>query len=243
ALVQGFIDAFHDRPGQALKALTAIKAVERWAIVRDLIPYPITLGIEVEDKGGGHEPWTDEQVAFAEANCRRHFARVVTLGANTGQRGSDLVHMLWSDIEEYEGRPGINVTQKKTGLKIWIPFTQELQRVIASWERGPRPILLNEDGTPWNRPELSMAWFHEKKRFPLLQGCVLHGLRGTACVRLLRAGANTRQIADMVGMSEPTVKRYTRFSEQRKNALAAVIHLDERRTLPQGGKRNIGTSD
>src|SRR5262249_9633249 len=76
-------------------------------------------------------------------------------------------------------------------------------------------------------------------RFPLLQGCVLHGLRGTACVRLLRAGANTRQIADMVGMSEPTVKRYTRFSEQRKNAPAPVTHVDERRTLPPSGNRNI----
>jgi len=149
--------------------------------------------------------------------------------------------MLWSDIEEYEGRPGINVTQKKTGLKIWIPFTQELQRAIATWERGPRPILLKPDGTPWNRPELSMEWTRERRRLGTpLEGCVLHGLRGTACVRLLRAGANTRQIADMVGMSEPTVKRYTRYSEQRKNALAAVIHLDERRTPPQSGTSKWG---
>jgi hypothetical protein len=55
---------------------------------------------------------------------------------------------------------------------------------------------------------------------------VLHGLRATACVRLLRAGANTRQIADMVGMSEPIVGRYCRFSVQKENASAAVLHLD-----------------
>jgi hypothetical protein len=42
----------------------------------------------------------------------------------------------------------------------------------------------------------------------------------------MRAGANTRQIADMVGMSEPIVGRYCRFSVQRENASAAVLHLD-----------------
>lgn len=58
---------------------------------------------------------------------------------------------------------------------------------------------------------------------------VLHGLRGHACVVLLRAGANTRQISDMVGMSEPIVARYTRHSLQKENASAAVYHLE--RTL------------
>ena len=113
ALVQAYIDIFHDRPGQARNALTAIKAVERWAIVRDKIPYPITTGIEIEGEVGGHEPWTDEQVAFAEANARRDFARVITLAANTGQRGSDLVSMRWTDIEEDEGPPASRSRSKK----------------------------------------------------------------------------------------------------------------------------------
>ena len=55
-----------------------------------------------------------------------------------------------------------------------------------------------------------------------------------AVVRLRRAGANTGQIADMVGMSEQMVKRYSRFSRQRENALAAVHYLD--RTKPEQPK-------
>lgn len=240
SLVQAFVDAYAGRPGAARVALTAIKAVERWAIVRDLIPYPITTGIKIEEEQGGHEPWTDEQVAFAESASRPTFGRLITLAANTGQRGSDLVRMRWSDIENYEGRPGINVVQQKTGLKIWIPFTEALQAAIATWERRPGFILLRPNGQPWSRRDLSKEWERERTRLGAkLVGCVLHGLRGTACVRLLRAGANTRQIADMVGMSEPMVKRYTRFAEQRKNALAAVIHLDERRT-PSKSKVSLG---
>jgi integrase len=238
ALVQSFLDGFGQKPATARCALVAIKAVERWAIVRDLIPYPITTGAEAPGGSGGYEPWPDELVALAEQVCKPHLSRAITLAGNTGQRGSDLVKMRWTDIEEYEGRPGINVTQKKTGLKLWVPFTQEIQKAIATWERRPAPILLKEDGHPWTRQQLSDQWLIARENNPALAplkeaGYVLHGLRGTACVRLLRAGANTRQIADMVGMSEPMVKRYTRFAEQRKNALAAVVRLEEQKPNAQ----------
>lgn len=232
ALVQAFLDGFADRPAQQKCAQTALKAIERWAIVRDLLPYPITTGTEAPGGEGGYEPWPDELVALAERECRPHLSRVITLAANTGQRGSDLVKMRWTDIEEYDDRPGINVRQKKTGLVIWIPMTQELMRATSSWERRPAPILLKEDDQPFTRAQLSDQWLRERDTRPALApiaaaGCVLHGLRGTACVRLLRAGAHTRQIADMVGMSELMVKRYTRFATQRENALAAVHYLDK----------------
>jgi integrase len=239
SLVQAFLDGFADRPAQQKCAQTAIKAVERWALVRDLLPWPITIGTEAPGGTGGYEPWADAQVDLAERIARPHLARVITLAANTGQRGSDLVKMRWSDIEEYEGRPGINVTQKKTGLVIWVPFTQELMRAISTWQRRPTFILLKEDDQPFTRAQLSDQWLRERDTRPALAplasaGCVLHGLRGTACVRLLRAGAHTRQIADMVGMSELMVKRYTRFATQRENALAAVHYLD--RTKPERQK-------
>ena len=72
---------------------------------------------------------------LAETRARSELARVVTLAANTGQRGSDLVKMRWTDIEVYNGLTGINVTQKKTGRQIWVPITQELSAAMAGWER------------------------------------------------------------------------------------------------------------
>jgi integrase len=240
ALVQAFLDGLADRPAQQQSARVALKAVEKWAIVRNLLPHPITTGTEAPGGSGGHEPWTDEEVALAERYCKPHLARVITLASNTGQRGSDLVKMRWTDIEEYEGRPGINVTQKKTGLKIWIPFTQELIRAIATWERRPTPILLKEDGRPFTRPQLSDTWLIARDRTRALaplkeRGLVIHGLRATAVVRLRRAGATTGQITGMVGMSEQMVSRYCRFSVQRENALAAVHYLD-RQTKPERSK-------
>jgi hypothetical protein len=46
ALVQAFLDGFSDRPAQQKCAQTALKSLEKWAIVRDKLPYPITLGTE-----------------------------------------------------------------------------------------------------------------------------------------------------------------------------------------------------
>lgn len=231
ALVQGFLDGFADRPAQQKCVQTALKSLEKWALVRDLLPYPITLGTEAPGGTGGHVPWTDEHVALAEAHAKPHLARIITLAANTGQRGSDLVRMRWSDIEEYEGRPGINVTQRKTGLVIWIPMTHELMAVLRTWEKRPGYFILKEDGHPFTRPQLSDQWLRERDANAALAslataGLSMHGLRATAVVRLRRAGATTGQIADMVGMSEPMVNRYCRFSKQRENALAAVHYLD-----------------
>ena len=230
ALVQGFLDGFADRPGAQLCARVAIKAVERWALPRDLLPFPITTGTEVIGSTGGHKPWTEAQVATAEHYAPPYLARVITLAANTGQRGSDLIRMAWSDVETVHGRPGINVTQRKTGVQLWIPMTQELMAAVETWERRPAPFLLKPTGEPWGRREnLTMAWDHERGRNAKLAPCadmVLHGLRATACVRLKRAGANELQISDMVGLSVQMVKRYCRFSVQKENAMAAVHHLD-----------------
>jgi integrase len=158
-------------------------------------------------------------------------ARVVTLMANTGQRGSDVVKMRWTDMTVHEGRLGINVTQKKTGLQIWVPLTLELARVIETWERRPGYLVLQRNGKPFSRERLSVYWDDERAQNPALAplneaACTLHGLRATAVVRLRRAGANAQQIADMVGISVPMVERYCRFATQKDNALAAVHYLD-----------------
>jgi integrase len=231
SLIQAFLDGYAGRPGKQQAALTALKQLERWAVVRDLLPNAITLGVEVEHSDGGHVPWTDEHVAIAEEFARPDLARVITLGANTGQRGSDLVKMRWTDIEEFRGRPGINVVQVKTKRKLWVPLTGTLQAAMATWERAPGFILLRSSGGPWTRADLSKTWERERENNTALKplrdaGLVLHGLRAAACVRMSRSGASTRQISDMVGMSEAMVARYCRLSAQQENASAAIVHLE-----------------
>ena len=231
SLVQAFFDGLAGRPGKQAASLAAIKQLEKYAVVRDLLPRPITTGVEIEDSDGGHVPWSGEQVELAERHARPDIALAITLGANTGQRGSDLVRMGWTDIEIFKGIEGIAVRQVKTGREVWVPILSALAAAMATWQRRPGPFLLRQDGRPWTRVALTNAWLHERRVNPALAplrtaDLVMHGLRGHACVRLVRAGLNTRQISDIVGMSEPMVARYTRLSLQRENAIAAVHHLE-----------------
>jgi integrase len=187
ALVQGYLDGWDDKPGKQAAALAAFKALEKWAVVRDILPRPITLGIETGKPQGGHKPWTDTQVALAEKYARQDLARAITFGANTGQRISDLVRMCWTDIETFRGIDGINVRQKKTDKPVWVPILAPLAEAMKTWERRPGPFLLRSNGRPWRSAYLTDRLDYEKKTNPALAeiaaaDLVMHGLRGHACV-------------------------------------------------------------
>ena len=227
SMIQRHLDGLASRPGKQEMALRALRQLERWALVRDLLPRPITTGCEVLGTHGGRMPWTDAQIAHAEEHARMEIARAITLAAGTGQRGSDLVRMRWSDIETYRGRIGINVTQRKTGRVLWVPFSEEFQRAIAAWERRPGHILVGAKGKPWGREWLSNAWTDERESNPDLAehraaGLVLHGLRGSFVLRMRRANVDKQLIGAAAGMSAAMVDRYCRLAEQRDDAIAAV---------------------
>jgi integrase len=237
SLIQAFLDALAHKPGQQMNARTALKAVEKFAVVRDLMPIPFMTGTSCIGSDGGHEPWTFEQVALAEEHARADLSRVITLAVETGQRGSDIVRMAPTDIEEKEDpvsgvkRRGINVIQKKTGVRLWVPLTARLEQVIATWERRPGPFVVKPDGKPYVRSLLSWHWNNERDHNEALApiktaGLVLHGLRATAVVRARKAGANPLQIASMIGMSVPMVTRYSRLADQGEMAMAVVHMLD-----------------
>lgn len=227
SLIQRYLDGLASRPAKQTACLRALSRLESWAVVRDRLPGPITTGCEVVGSDGGHLPWTDAQISHAEQHSRPEVSRVITLAAGTGQRGSDLVRMRWSDLETYRGRIGINVTQRKTGRILWVPFSEEFERAIAGWERRPGHILLGAKGRPWGREWLSNAWADERDARPELAehkalGLVLHGLRGSFVLRMRRANVDKQLVAAAAGMSPAMVDRYCRLAEQRDDAIAAV---------------------
>jgi hypothetical protein len=71
SIIQKYLDGLAGRPGKQQAALSAFKAVSKWAHVRDLLGADITHGVEVPQPSGNHTPWTDEQVDFAIRFARR----------------------------------------------------------------------------------------------------------------------------------------------------------------------------
>lgn len=236
SLVQVYFDGFSDKPGRQFVARCVLRLLEKWALKRDLLTRTITTGLEITTSVDGHDPWTDEQLALALEHARPHLARLIMLALNSGQRCSDLIRMRWSDLQTKQGRLGIHVKGTiKVGRELWVPFSREFEREIASWPRTSDHILTKPDGRPWGSPyQPSQIWSYERDHNPALKpladaNCVLHGLRSTACVRLRRLGCTTGLISQMIGMSEPMVTRYCRNASQEEDAVAAVIYLDGRR--------------
>jgi len=237
------LSPFH---GKARMALAAIRQVERWALREELLPNAICVAAQdvisdmaEDDEDAGHIPWTDEQVAHAIKVARPDLARAIKLGAHTGQRGSDLIKMRWRDLKEEGGVLGVHVKQKKTGTRLWVPFTDaDFEEEVRQWQAAEGgmanlegTILTRMDGRPWVRKDLSAHWGEERKRNPELAGyrnppLVIHGLRGYRCVTLRRQGVSAMNISGLVGLTTPMVERYCRFSDKTANALATVVLLN-----------------
>lgn len=244
AIIQCFLDGLSHFPGKQSVAYTALKAVEKFAVVRDLVPIPFMTGTQIIGSDGGHEPWPDAFISLAEQYAAPNLAKAVILALHTGQRGSDTVRMGMSDIEEkicpttgiY--RRGLNVIQQKTGRRLWVPFlSAEFEATVMSWERRPGPFYVNPKGLPYTRPSLSTAWNRERDGNEALKplseaGMVLHGLRATAIVRARKRGLSDLQISNVYGMSPPMVGRYSRLADQGDMAMAAIHFLDR-----TGGER------
>lgn len=227
--IRGYLAGWADKPAKQRNALDAFRQFDAW--LADTFPQhrPFTFGIKSAERGDGHTPWTDEQVLCGETYARPDIGRIITLGANTGQRGSDLVRMGFGDCVTFQGRDWIRVTQIKTGRRVLVPILKPLAAAMAAWEKRPGPFCRDKHDEPWTRERLTGAWNYERKHNPQLgslAGLVLHGLRSHACIRYHRDGLNNDQIGRLVGMDAQTVATYTRNADADLDAVAAIIHLE-----------------
>ena len=160
---------------------------------------------------------------FAGNLRRAHF-----LLRYTGQRGSDVVRLGETSIDD----GGFRLTQKKNGKKtgeIWCPIEAELAAEMATWERRPGPYLQQAHGKRYSRKFLDNHFAAARAQILQLDGVTLHGLRATRGVELRQRGSTELQIQDQVGMSLKMIGRYCRFADKKANGKAAVVALAERR--------------
>jgi integrase len=224
-LIREVVEGLGERPGRANNFLGVMRAVSAWAVARDYLPASLTAGVDPFPKEGGHRPWTEAQIAAAHEHLIGPVRRGIMLALYTGQRGSDVVRLGWTDIDE----GGFRLTQRKTKREVWCPIVPELASEMAAWEKLPGPFLRQSDGRPYSRKLLSEHFAEARANIQALAGATIHGLRSTAVVRLRRAGLTTAQIQDVIGMSLAMIERYSRFADRKASGQAAVIKLSERK--------------
>lgn len=224
SLIRGVVEGLADRPGAANNFLSTMRALSSWGVARDFFPASLTEGVEPYAKGGGHRPWSDAQLAAAEKHLTGMVRRAFFLLRYTGQRGSDVVRLGETFIDD----GGFHIVQQKTGREVWCPIDDVLAAEMATWERRPGPYLYHFRG-PYRRPILDKHFAEQRAGIPQLANATLHGLRATRVVELRRRGLTTTQIQDQIGMSLAMIERYCRFADKKASGKASVVSLRERR--------------
>lgn len=226
-------DTYADTVGVANQMVTMWGVLLRFALDREYVQINVARDIP-RLKGGAWEPWTDEQIAYALDALPEYLRRAVVVALYTGQRAGDVVAMKWSD---YDGQ-AIRVKQEKTGADLWVPCHADLRAELEAWRRGPRNtthLVTMASGQPWRETEhFTHTMSRTLRNMDGTKGCVFHGLRKTAAVRLAEAGCTAHEIMAVTGhRTYAMVQHYTERADQRRRAEAAVTKLENWR----GAKR------
>lgn len=126
-------------------------------------------------------------------------------------------------------RSEIGVVQQKTGKELWVPLHTELRGELEIWNNSP--YVLTPKGEPYTPERFRAAWTRLMNSTPAgrirHEGFTFHGLRASSCEKLREVGCNDAEIGSITGMSPAMIRRYLRFSDQKRLAKAAQRRLEQ----------------
>ena len=213
-------------PTTANRMLSILSILMDYAIELDWRDNNPTHGVKrLKVKTNGLHSWSDNEIeqylAHWQTGSKQRLA--LTLLLYTGQRKSDVVRMGPNDL----AGAFIQVTQQKTGAKLYIPIHPALKQELDACNRNEsETFLATVTGKPFSVNGFYnnfSGWCHQAG---LPKRCSPHGLRKAAARLLAEAGCTPHQIASVTGhktLSE--VERYTRAVEQKRLAQEAMTKI------------------
>ncbi len=217
-------DGWSDTPAASNYLVRALSAMFSWSIPRGYRSDNPCRHVRKLKGGEGYEPWSWEHILhFREHVSKPELWWAAALALYSGQRQSDDIAMLWSDVADEL----MSVVQEKTGKKLRIVMHRDLRAVISDIPRRATTILSNTRGRSWTSDGFRTSWGKELDReimSPLREaGLVFHGLRKSAVVFLLEAGCTDAEVSAITGQSRQMVEHYARQVNQKKLAASAVL--------------------
>ena len=228
---------------QADYAYGTLARVLSWSLKRGLIGVnPCAEGGKLYAGSRVDKVWSDEEVARFLAIAPPVLRLPMRLALETGQRQGDLRKLAWS---AYDGET-IRIRQRKTGAYVAIPASDALKAELASAPRVSPLMLTNTDGKPWTESGFQSAWGKATARAGI-EGLTFHDLRGSAVVRLARAGCNEVEIYSITGHKPGDVQAILtahylpRDGEVAAHAIAK-LNAYRRHSGDQKGDENLPTA-
>jgi integrase len=129
-----------------------------------------------------------------------------------------------TDVEE----GGIKIVQQKTGKELWVPLHANLRDALERWTGSP--YVQTSKGEAYTADRFRAAWTRLMNETPAgrirQEGFTFHGLRASSCEKLREVGCSDEEIGAITGMSPSMIRRYLRFANQKRLAMAAMRRLE-----------------
>lgn len=218
---------------QAQYAWTVLRRVVSWAYDRGKITQHHLRG-----GGGLYESdradiiWTEPEVEAVEVAAPAHIARALRAAVETGLRPGDLVRL--SKAHVIGRRIQIRTAKKKRMASV--PVTPKMAELIDS---APGLLILTDkDGKPWEPKRLAHAVTYWRDRLEIRKDLRFYDARGSACTRLVLAGATLSEVAAIMAWSVPTAARMIEVYAALDPALTegVLVKLAQIRTNASGTK-------
>lgn len=207
-----------------------------WQVLRRIVGWAYDRGLLMHHhlRGGGLVYEADRAEIIWPDAARDAYAKLapapeldaLDAALETGIRPSDLVKLDRSKIMPTPGGRRILVKTAKRKRMASIPVTPRMAQII---DRAPAegPILRNASGRPWTSSYLTQRVKKYARKAKLAEELHLYDCRGTACTRLLLAGASLSEIAVYFGWSlrhaAAVIESYAALNPHSSDAILARL--------------------
>jgi integrase len=227
-MVIAFRDNHYSQPGKCRVAIAVLNNILQFSYNRGWVGQNVAARLGDMPPQKEIDRWQEDEIDRFLSTAPFHIKDAMMVALYTGQRRSDLVRILWSDIDE-AGRL-LYVKQRKTGIELWIPLHPKLHAYLEGMKKrrsvrtvfAQNHILTNHYGMPWAPDSLRAAFKRHSAKIGL-RDKMLHGVRKTTASILGEIGCTALQIMAITGhQSLKEVQRYTQGAEKKRLAEEAM---------------------
>ncbi len=189
-------------PRFADQMIAALSSMFRQAVKRGKMSFNPCLGMDKAHKAdpNANREWEPEEWQFARENAPLEIKICLFLARYAGLRGQTIVQV---NRKQFKAHPLTLIAVRDDGT-VW-PSEKEMQTRVSHWLRD------------------------QERAGHIGAGTTLHGLRVSYAAWWRRNGANTREVADLIGdESERMGAHYTRHVEAEQNIIRAFSRIKDR---------------
>jgi integrase len=239
--VRTLIDSRQRTPADANNLLRCLKRLLGWGLERGWLLINPARDTSPFSPGHPYDPWPWDAITYFRDNVSRpDLWHVSAVALFTGQRKGDVLGMRVGHMHGQAADLTVHVAQGKTSKRLRVRLHQAVRALIPELDArrcalmGPEaaanpeaPLLVSNKARAWTTGGFDTVWQAEMDRPEMArfreQRLVFHGLRKSAVVMMLEAGATEHEVMAVTGQSAKMVAYYAQQVNTEKLSAAAIL--------------------